>query len=114
MVSKGNIKVGSVCIARINFVESARAKYRPVVVLSQGYGEHKILAIGPISSSSKTEAVDVDIKNLVRAGLIRPSTIRIHRISTMLSSELVKQIGELSADDLKVVKGQLRKYLITN
>ena len=89
----------NVCLADVGFVEGEGAKIRPVLVMNEPIGAHKIVIVAPIYSVKSTHSLtgDVKIKNSQSAmGLIKPSTIRLHRMVALPASDLKERIGHAS------------------
>lgn len=88
-------KLYGVYTARFPFLETKKSKIRPVIIISAPYGVHNIVAIVPISSKSKREAIDVSLDDWQLEGLLRESMARVHRMTTMLTSDLLADLGSL-------------------
>jgi mRNA interferase MazF len=97
--------------AKFPFLDSDETKLRPVIIVSRSYGQHDIIAVVPVSSRKEREAVDVTINDIGTAGLIKPSVARVHRLTTMLQTDLRARLGELSASDTEVLQKSIRKFL---
>jgi mRNA-degrading endonuclease toxin of MazEF toxin-antitoxin module len=57
------------------------------------------------------DSIDVQLKEWIKSGLLKPSVARIHRITTMLQSDLLAEIGELKEHDIENIQSSLRKLL---
>ena len=97
--------------ARFPFLGVDLGKIRPVVVLSKPYGRHNIITVVPLSLKDKKESVDIALRDWREAGLIKPSVARIHRMTTILQSDLIGYLGELSAADKPSLQQALRILL---
>lgn len=86
-------------------------KVRPVIVASRPQGRYGIIAVVPVSSRTDREAVDVLIEGWSKGGLVRPSVAWVHRLTTMLQSDLVAYLGDLSDQDVTALEGSLRRLL---
>lgn len=84
---------------------------RPVIVISQPQGRHNIVVIIPISSQIKREGPDMVLRQWKSEGLIKPSVARVHRLTTMLQSDLIAELGELQSKDIKSLKDAIRTFL---
>lgn len=98
-------------ILHFPFLDIAESKLRPVVVVSRPYGSHAVVAVVPISSKMKSEPVDSSLSDWKEAGLLKPSTARTHRLTTVLQSKLTRQLGSISANDVIRLNESLRKFL---
>ena len=104
-------KLYGVYTARFPFLKSADQKIRPVVIISKPTGKYRVLTAVPITSKIDRDEFDFEIKGWAEAGLIKLSVIRVHRISTILESRLVAELGSLPAGDIKKLQESLCKFL---
>lgn len=104
-------RVLGVYTARFPFLDSEETKIRPVIVISKPQGPHKVIAIVPVSSRPAREDVDVTITEWNKAGLLKPSIARVHRLTTMLQVDLIAYLGALSSEEVRKLQASLRKYL---
>lgn len=93
------------------FLDTQEAKVRPVIVISLPQGKHNLVAVIPLSSKPKREAVDVALGYWKSEGLVKPSIARVHRITTILQSDLLTELGQLAESDIKALKESIRTYL---
>ena len=104
-------KVFGLYTARFPFLDSEETKIRPVIVISKPQGQHKVIAIVPVSSRLTSEEVDMVIAEWSEAGLLKPSVARVHRLTTMLQTDLIADLGVLSTEEVQALQISLRKYL---
>ena len=97
--------------AQFPFLDTHENKLRPVIVISQPQGRHNIVVIIPISSQIKREGPDMVLRQWKSEGLIKPSVARVHRLTTMLQSDLIAELGELQSKDIKSLKDAIRTFL---
>ena len=97
--------------AQFPFLDNNETKLRPVIVISQPQGRHNIVVIIPISSQIKREGPDMVLRQWKSEGLIKPSVARVHRLTTMLQSDLIAELGELQPKDIKSLKDVIRNSL---
>ena len=97
--------------ARFPFLDSSKNKIRPVIAISEPVSKHKVIAVVPVSSKLNPEVIDVAISDLDTAGLVKPSIIQTHRLSTLLQSDLIAQLGSLNQADASKLKQSLRCFL---
>jgi len=97
--------------ARFPFLEIRGEKIRPVIVISAPHSEHNIVVIVPISSKSGLEAIDVKLGYWQDEGLMKPSVARVHRLTSMLQSDLLAELGQLTERDAALVRKSLQKLL---
>ena len=97
--------------ARFPFLDSSEHKLRPVIVVSKSYGEYGVVAVVPLSSKTEVETVDIDISGWLSAGLVAPSVARVHRLTAILQSRLITEMGVLNASDIKKLQESMRTFL---
>ncbi|HEU5187276.1 MAG TPA: type II toxin-antitoxin system PemK/MazF family toxin [Candidatus Saccharimonadales bacterium] len=102
-------KLFGIYTAQFPFLDAQEVKIRPVIVVGKPWGQHKVLAVVPISSKSELEDVDVALPNWSDEGLLKPSVARVHRLTTMLQSDLIAELGELTRDDKQNLQSALRQ-----
>jgi mRNA interferase MazF len=95
------VEFGEVYVCVFPFTSGQAAKARPVLVL---------MDLGPdclvcrITSVSHRGFLDVEVDRWQKAGLDKPSTIRLSRLVTVEKSILRVRIGRLNADDANSVR----------
>ncbi|MBI3624025.1 type II toxin-antitoxin system PemK/MazF family toxin [Candidatus Saccharibacteria bacterium] len=102
----------NVYTARVGFVESDVTKLRPVFVLNDPVGVHKIVLVAPIFSAKPAHILSGDIKitdGHSDLGLLKPSTIRLHRIVSLPASDLQEQLGQVPIKLRATIKAELKK-----
>lgn len=83
-------KLFGVYTAQFPFLDAQETKIRPVIVIGKPWGQHKIVAVVPISSKNTFEEVDVALHHWSNEGLLKPSVARVHRLTTILQSDLMR------------------------
>jgi mRNA interferase MazF len=72
-------------------------KQRPgIIVLDIGDAD---IVLAPVTSKARFQAGDVQVASLTGTGLIRPSWIRLAKISTLLKTDLIRALGRLNPPD---------------
>jgi mRNA interferase MazF len=90
-------KFGDVVLIHFPQSGSTARKQRPgIVVLDIGDDD---LVIVPVTSQVRSQAGDVSILNQPETGLIRPSWMRLAKVSTLLKSDIVRTLGRLPEND---------------
>jgi len=104
-------KTFDIVIVPFPFVDSAKTKNRPAIVIScektfNKNSDHTILAM--ITSSKHSPwPLDVEIKNLNKCGLEKKSIIRLKFFT--LDNRLIKnKIGHLNPEDKKKLKKNIK------
>jgi mRNA-degrading endonuclease toxin of MazEF toxin-antitoxin module len=104
-------KVFGLYTARFPFLDSQETKIRPVIVISKPQGQHKVIAIVPVSSRPISEDTDIALAGWSSEGLLKPSVARVHRLTTMLQADLIAELGTLDRQDKQALQDSLRKIL---
>ncbi len=104
-------KLFRIYTAQFPFLDAQEAKIRPVIVVGKPQGQHKILVVVPVSSKSTLEEIDINLHHWSDEGLLKPSVARVHRLTTMLQSDLIAELGELARDDKQNLQDALRRLL---
>jgi mRNA interferase MazF len=85
------------------FDDLSSAKRRPAVCLTDGIGPHKHVVVAFITSHIPDEQLDSDLvidisnRDFSATGLRVSSTIRLHRMMTISTSLIRRELGELSS-----------------
>lgn len=102
----------SIYITRVGFVEGGTTKLRPVIVLNEPVGPHRIILVAPIYTQKPDHNAVGDVtisKNYADMGLLKPSTIRLHRMVSILASDLQEQLGEVTTNLQAAIKSGLKQ-----
>lgn len=90
-------KFGDVVLVHFPQLGKPTRKQRPgIVVLDIGDAD---LVIVPVTSKPRSQAGDLALAILPGTGLIRPSWVRLAKVATLLKSDLVRSLGQLSPAD---------------
>src|SRR2546425_1243053 len=95
---------GKIVLVPFPFDDLSSTKVRPAVVLCNPIGSHRHVVLGFISSviPSAPEATDIVIEashpDFAGTGLRRPSAVRLHRLMTVTTSIILRELGELPPD----------------
>ena len=101
------VRPGEVVLIRIGFHQNPGGKVRPVVVLLEA-GDDDFVA-EPITSRPRISEYDVPVQQWREAGLNTASTIRVHKLTVLAKSEIVRHLGELSGQDRIAVATVLQR-----
>jgi mRNA-degrading endonuclease toxin of MazEF toxin-antitoxin module len=99
------LRLGEVVLIRMQFHEATGAKVRPAVVLLDT-GDSDFVA-APVTSKARTSEFDLTIAEWRPAGLNVASSIRIHKLSVLAKSEIVRTLGTLTDSDRASLAGIL-------
>lgn len=79
--------------------------------MSQPHGAFNVICVVPVSSRVTSESVDVTLVDWQQAQLVKPSVARVHRLTTILQSDLVTELGQLGEKDSGKLKEALSQFL---
>lgn len=90
-------KFGDVVLIHFPQSGGTARKQRPgIVVLDIGDAD---LAIVPVTSQPRSQAGDIALVNQKETGLIRPSWMRLSKVSTLLKRDVIRTLGRLPESD---------------
>lgn len=95
---------GKIVLVSFPFDDFSKEKIRPVLCLTEFIGPHKHILVAFITSKVKEEVLDTDIliseddKGFKETGLSVSSKIQLHRIMTISSSAIKRELGYLDKD----------------
>ncbi len=106
---------GKVVLVPFPFDDLSAAKVRPAVCLTDPVGPHRHVILAFITSRIPADLMETDIAldtsqpGFVTMGLRVSSTLRLHRLMTVSTSLILRELGELSPDVQAQVADKLRK-----
>lgn len=106
---------GRVVLVPFPFDDLTRTKVRPAICLTEPMGPHRHIVVAFITSRVQTTALETDIRigpqdtDFGPTGLRVPSTICLHRLMTIASSTVLRELGTLSASRLAEIRRHLRR-----
>ena len=95
---------GKIVLVAFPFDDFSKEKIRTVLCLTDFIGPHKHVLVAFITSKIKEENLDTDIlidkdnKYFKETGLSVSSKIQLHRIMTISSSAIKRELGHLDQD----------------
>jgi len=101
-------------LAQVRYIDRGQSKLRPVLALSEPVGKFKIVLVAPLYSTAVAEPLPGDVvldNQTAELGIIRPSTVRLHRITAVSIIQLQEQLGEVPPRLRGVVDGALKDLL---
>ncbi|MEG3924525.1 MULTISPECIES: type II toxin-antitoxin system PemK/MazF family toxin [unclassified Microcoleus] len=102
-----NYQFGELVIVAFLFAGTAETKRRPGLVLLDTGDEDMIVA--KITSQIPRTTFDVEIQEWQKAGLKRPSAVRLHKLNTLQKSLVERRLGILTPDDLVQVRDRVKQ-----
>ena len=101
------MKLGDVVLLRMEFHQTAGGKVRPAIVLLDTGDDDFVAA--PVTSRPRRSEYDVSIQEWRVAGLNVPSFIRVHKLTVLAKSGIVRQLGSLAGPDRDVLVQSLNR-----
>jgi len=96
-----------VLLLRFPFSDATGSRQRPALVIFDA-GDEDVL-VARITRQERTDPQDVEIKEWSSAGLLVPSTVRLHKLATVEKSLVSRKLGRLSDTDRKNVRDVLQE-----
>jgi mRNA interferase MazF len=106
---------GKVVLLPFPFDDLSAAKVRPAVCLTDPIGPHRHVILAFISSRIPADLLDTDLildarqAGFASTGLRVSSTLRLHRLMTVTTALIQREMGELSPGMQAEVANKLRK-----
>ncbi|ACK70901.1 conserved hypothetical protein [Gloeothece citriformis PCC 7424] len=102
-----NYHTGEIVLVNFVFTETTAIKRRPGLVLLDTGDKDLILA--KITSQPHYTNFDVEISEWQKAGLLRPSTVRLHKLNTLAKSLIDRRLGQLEKSDWQKIKAKIQE-----
>ena len=99
-------KVGDVCLTYEG------GKKRPVVIVNNGLGIDIDVSVARVTSKSKRNQFDIELKYWQEAGLNKPSVVRCSKINTIPAGRELLRIGHLHPEDLMAIREAVTLYIV--
>ena len=99
------MEFGEIVMLQFPFTDLQSTKYRPAILIKETKDGDAVFA--RITSKPRAGEYEYKIKNWKKAGLLVPSVIRIHKITSLHTSLIVKSMGKLQPVDNKAFKKEL-------
>lgn len=110
-----SVTKGKVVLVPFPFDDLSAEKVRPGVCLTEPIGLYRHVVLAFITSQIPPELLESDLvldpshKDFVRTGLRVPSVLRLHRLMTVTTALIQRELGELSPDLQIAVQSRLRQ-----
>ena len=101
---------GDVVLVSFPYILGSKGKRRPLLILLDT-GDNDVIAARITSKPKRKEdAFDLNLIDWKKAKLLRPSVVRIHKVTTVEKEvEIQRKIGKLSRDDFKEIKKKVKQ-----
>jgi mRNA interferase MazF len=106
---------GKVVLVPFPFDDLSSTKVRPAVCLTDPIGPHRHVVLAFISSHIPSDLLETDLvldtsrEDFSRTGLKVSSALRLHRLMTVTTSLIQRDIGELSTSMVNELNNKLKK-----
>lgn len=106
---------GKIVLLPFPFDDFSVLKVRPAICLTDPVGQHRHLVVAFITSQIPAEILDsdlvlrVDHAEFPRTGLRVDSTVRLHRLMTITSALVKRELGELAPSLQTEISARLRR-----
>ena len=106
---------GKVVLIPFPFDDLSTTKVRPAVCLTEPIGQYRHVILAFITSRIPTDLLETDLvldsrqADFATTGLRVISTLRLHRLMTVTTSLIRRELGELSSQLQGEVAGRLHK-----
>ena len=91
------MKLGDVLLLRMEVHQTAGGKVRPAIVLLDAGDDDFVAA--PVTSRPRLSEYDLPVQEWKNAGLNVPSFIRVHKLTVLAKSGIVRPLGSLTKPD---------------
>ena len=99
------LQAGEVVLIRMQFHQAPGSKIRPALVLLDTGDDDFVAA--PITSQPRSSEFDLSLRDWQSAGLNVPSSARVHKLTVLPKSDIVRKLGSCSPPDRDALFGFL-------
>jgi mRNA interferase MazF len=100
-------KFGEVVLLSFPYTDSNAFKKRPAMIILDTEDDDVI--VSRITSKINSSKYDCEIKDWKKAGLLFPSSIRLHKIATIEKQIIERKLGAIQSNDLDKAAAILKK-----
>jgi mRNA interferase MazF len=107
MPSTTSYQPGDVVLVDFPFTASGPGKPRPaLVILDTGDAD---IVLARVTTQAPITPFDVTLSDWKQAGLLAPSTVRLHKLATLAKTGVRRQLGSLAGGDRQRVAAVLQQ-----
>ena len=106
-MSTTNYKPGDIVLVDFPFASGGQTRRRPAVILLDT-GDADVL-VARVTSQSRQDTFDVEVKDWKGAALFLPSIVRLHKLATLEKKLIIRTLGRLQPTDYQAVSAVLGK-----
>ncbi len=107
MPSMINYQAGDLVLVDFPFTVSGPGKPRPALVILDAGDDDLLLA--RVTTQTRITAFDFEITEWPQAGLLAPSTVRLHKLATLAKGRVHRRLGCLDTTDRQQIGLALRQ-----
>jgi mRNA interferase MazF len=107
MPSTTNYQPGDLVLVNFPFTVSGPGKPRPALVILDTGDADVVLA--RVTTQASNTPFDVTLSDWQQAGLLAPSTVRLHKLATLAKTGVRRRLGSLSGSDRQRVAAVLQQ-----
>ena len=107
MPSTTSYQPGDLVLVDFPFTVSGPGKPRPALVILDTGDADVVLA--RVTTQAQSTPFDVSISDSRKAGLLAPSTVRLHKLATLAKSRVRRHLGTLVSGDRQYVATVLQQ-----
>lgn len=107
-----NYHPGEIVLLTFPFTDAEGAKRRPALVLLDA-GDQDIV-VARVTSQATQAAFDVRLTDWQQAGLLLPSTVRVHKLATLEKRLVERRLGILTPGDWAGVRATIERLWTYN
>lgn len=107
MPSTTSYQPGDLVLIEFPFTTNGPGKLRPALVIVDTGDADVVLA--RVTTQTSNTPFDVSISDWRQAGLLAPSTVRVHKLATLAKTGIRRVLGTLPASDRQQVAAVLRQ-----
>jgi mRNA interferase MazF len=98
---------GELVLVAFPFTGGGQIKDRPALVILDTGDADVVLA--RVTTMSYSTPYDIAISDWQGAGLLAPSTVRLHKLATLTKTRVHRRMGDLQPGDRQSVSGVIRQ-----
>ncbi len=107
MPSMTNYQAGDLVLIAFPYVGDGQAKNRPaLIILDTGDAD---LVLARVTTQPASTPFDVQINDWQAAGLLAPSSVRLHKLATLDKNLIRRRLGSLAKLDRQKVSSVIRQ-----
>jgi mRNA interferase MazF len=106
-----NCQAGDLVLVDFPFTASGQSKPRPALVILDT-GDADVL-LARVTTQAYATAFDVVLHDWRSAGLLAPSTVRLHKLATLAKSRIRRSLGSLTPQDRQQIRAMLPQITAT-